>query len=898
MATVSEPQHDQFVEPEQFIRYQLAVAQSRIKTTDLLTAAFLAALLLVSYVLIFTLLDHWVVSGGFAPLTRAVFLASVLLGCLFIVYRFVLLRLSSKVHPVFAARMLDSHNDGLDGSLTALVDLQNAGRDPGASIRRVLEKRAAVSLTRVHVDEVVDRRWLTRLGLLLFALTLATCLYAVFSPKSISLLRPFSFAHSNVATVTVLDEIHPGNITVAAGTAVEFQVDVSGQIPPEVKLLFTTSDRRFVDETLDMQNTDDSGRFRVTMHGENSRGVRQNFQYRIVAGDAVSESFTVNVRQPPNARVTEVRCTYPEYMNLPARSDSTPAITAWQDTHVTVSAEADRPLKHAVLQLSNDPAFNSKGEEVAVTIDNTQLTAAWNLTVREDGSTPKFYRIAVTDTEGQVDPQPAVHPIDVRIDQPPNIRLLDPSRDLEVPANAIIPLLVEAQDPDFLLRNVTLHYAINGQPGQVSEFLWDSTVHGNAKSWAGSWEFKLATLRISPGDLITYHLEARDNRPPLGNAARTGDLQLRIQPPATNEQLEQQLKQDRELQQQLINRQQQREQEQQTSEQNIPQANPNTPAETAPSTETPDQTDQTDQPEKSNSPENSTPPQRAEDDEALKKLIEAAQKRMQDDPEPTNEPNPNGQPQPNGDTQPNGKSDPNGQPQPNGDAQPNSKSDPNGQPQPNGDPQPNGKSNPNGQPQPNGDAQPNGKSNPNGQPQPNGDPQPNGKSDPNGQPQPNGDPQPNNNQNPKGQQSTSQQDSGQKSGGQQGGGQQGGGQQGGGQQGGGQQGGGQQGGGQQGGGQQGGGQQGGGQQGGGQQGGGQQGGGQQGGGQQGGGQQGGGQQGGGQQGGQPGSGSGGGLGGGSSSGSGGSAPAGAPPGGNAAPGDAAGPRQRNSSEKG
>jgi hypothetical protein len=35
--------------------------------------------------------------------------------------------------------MLDSQDAGLDGSLTALVDLQNAGRDPGVSIRRVLE---------------------------------------------------------------------------------------------------------------------------------------------------------------------------------------------------------------------------------------------------------------------------------------------------------------------------------------------------------------------------------------------------------------------------------------------------------------------------------------------------------------------------------------------------------------------------------------------------------------------------------------------------------------------------------------------------------------------------------------------------------------------------------------
>ncbi|MFM8474627.1 MAG: hypothetical protein ACKOEO_02385, partial [Planctomycetaceae bacterium] len=735
MATVSESQPDQFVEPDQFIRYQLTLAQSRIKTTDLLSAAFLAALLLVSYVLVFTLLDHWVVSGGFAPLTRAILLATVLLGCLFIVYRFVLARLSSKVNPVFAARMLDRQDTGLDGSLTALVDLQTAGRDPGQSIRRVLEKRAAISLTRVHVDEVVDRRWLTRLGSLLFVLTLITCLYAVLSPKSISLLRPFSFAQASVATVTVLDEIRPGNATVAAGTTVEFQVDVSGHIPDSVQLLYTTSDRRFVDESLSLQPTDDSGRFHVIMTGENHRGVRQDFKYRIVAGDAVSETFQISVRQPPSARVTEVRCEYPEYMNLPPRSDASPAITAWQDTRVTVTAEADRPLKQAVLQLSDDPAFSSKGEEVSVTIDHTQLTASWNLTVRENGSTPKFYRIAVTDTEGQTDPQPAVHPIDVRIDQPPVVRLLDPSRDLDVPANATVPLLVEAEDPDFLLRNVTLHYAINGQPGQVSEFLWDSTVSGNAKSWSGAWDFKLALLRAKPGDLITYHIEARDNRPPLGNAARTGDLQLRIQPPATDAALEQQLQQDRELQKQLLDRKQQQQQpanpEQKASGDlaetpaepaaaaekpaDAEAANPGNPAETADTTKPADQTG-------NSNPRN----ERAEDDEALKKLIEAAQKKMQNDPGSEEQPQPAGESQPGGEPQPNGKPDPNGQAQPGGEPQPNGKPDPNGQTQPGGEPQPNGKPDPNGQTQPGGEPQPNGKPDPSGQTQPGSEPRPNG----------------------------------------------------------------------------------------------------------------------------------------------------------------------------
>ena len=676
MSAVSEPQNSNWIEPDQYIRIQLDQTRSRIRTTDILTATVLAGLLLVGYVLIFTLLDHWVIPGGFRPLTRAVLLVTILASSAAILLWFVIRRLGQSVHPVFAARILERSQQTEDGSLLSLVDLQTHGRDPGVTIRRTLEKRAAVRLASVQIDEVIDRRWLMRLSLVLFVMTLLTCLYAVLSPKSISLLRPFSFARAAVSTRTVLDAIQPGNTAVPAGTQVQFQVDVSGALPDSVKILYSTTDRRFVDEPLEMQPGQDQQRFTAVLAGEANRGVRQNLQYRIVAGDAVSDTFNITVIQPPTASVTSVRYQHPEYMQLPDRTELAGAIATWQDTTVTITAETTAPVTTALLQFSDDAAFSGKAEETPMSISENTLTGKWKLEERSDKSFPRFYRVFVEDREGRSDPEPPVYPIQVRRDERPVVRVLDPARDLEVPANAIVPLLAEAEDPDFLLRNVTLHYSVNGQPRQPAEFLMESATTGFVKSWRGTYDFKLSLLRLKPGDTVTWHLEARDNRPPLGNQGSSGDLNLRIAAPVAENEVQQQLQQDRQMQQQQLQQkqtQEQRGQQQQPAEPQPPQSvqdqQPEKNAQDTPQAQ-PAQTGG--QPTISNGQEpknnNATQPQqsrdqqqqteaegrentsteqqssatrKADDDEALKKLLDSMQRKQNPD-SPSRETNTNG----------------------------------------------------------------------------------------------------------------------------------------------------------------------------------------------------------------------------------------------------------------
>ncbi|MEQ9407525.1 MAG: hypothetical protein RIK87_07340, partial [Fuerstiella sp.] len=541
----------QYADCDEFIDYQIQAARNRIKWTELLTALLLAGVLLIGYVLVFTVFDHWIISGGFGPWTRAVMLVAVLVVCSGIVYRYVIRPWTRNISALYAARMLDQEDPRFEGTLLSVVDLNASGVAAPEAIRRAIEKRAAVRLSEVNLDEVIDRRWLMQLGVTLFVLVVTTCLYAVFSPKSINLLRPLTLASSSVSTTTRILKVSPGDTIIDAGQQLEIVADIGGNIPDEVVVTYTTQDKTYVDQKLVMQPTEDEGRFRVLMVGESDRGLRQNLTYMIHAGDAASDEYQVAVTQPPRATVTRLQYAYPEYMDLTSRTIEHGNIDVWEGTEIQLTAESNVPLKSALLKFSDDAAFSTPAEEVPLSISEKKLTGRFQMTLRDDGTAPEFYRIDVTDQNDRRDPSPTVYAVNVRPDKAPVVRLLDPIRDLPMPSNAVVPLLVEAEDPDFLLRSVKLNYEVNGQP-RTPELLFDATRSGLRKSWTGTREFSLEPLDLQPGDVVRYFMTARDNRPPLGNQSRTGVLQFMIEAPATAQEVQQRLKQDLEHQQQQL----------------------------------------------------------------------------------------------------------------------------------------------------------------------------------------------------------------------------------------------------------------------------------------------------------------------------------------------------------
>jgi collagen type III alpha len=527
-----------YVDFDEYIEIQLRKAGTTIKSTDVLTAVVGAGTLLTAYLLGFIVLDQWLIPGGFGSTARVLLLSALLVAVVAWIGWKVVWPWRRRVNGLYSATTIEKASPGFKGSLVNLVDLLRTEREIPPEVYRSLERRAAVALTHVDVRETVDRRSLLRLSMALFAVVVLFCGYWILSPKNpaSSLWRAIAPAsEASVATRTKIDSVRPGDVDVVARSQVDVTAEVRGQLPPQAALYYTTADHKFVDERIDARPSAEGSReFHFVINGDNGAGILQDMTYRIVAGDDTTKDYKIHVIQPPSATIDSIRLDYPEYTRLEPSTQTTGAIDALEGTRVTLRATSNMPLRSASLQFFDDESASKRAEEVPVHVENgNKLQAEWTLQMRSDGSYPHFYRIFCTSVGGEFERTPSLYTLEIRADRPPEIVLVDPKTDLELPANAELPLLFEARDPDFTLSFINLKVEKDGAAVSPEE-IYD----GHDQQVRKTYKWSLAKYHLRPKDTITYWLEAQDNRKPLANTKETSPrLRIHITDPVPESQV-------------------------------------------------------------------------------------------------------------------------------------------------------------------------------------------------------------------------------------------------------------------------------------------------------------------------------------------------------------------------
>ncbi len=592
MATTTRGGQAQYVEFDEFVDSKLVRTREAIRSTDIMLALVAATAAVLSYLLLFVVADHWL-GMDFIPAAARCGIGLTIAGgsVAWAAWRIGLPH-RRRINRLFVAREIETHESTLEGNLLNLVDLQQADRQIGEPVMRSIEKRAAVGLSQTDVDGTVDRRPLMRSAYTLLGLVVTACLYTLLTfslglkPIGPSLLRAFgatATAPTRIRFESVEIQVADGDTFVAATESprvpARFQPRIKATLnkaleaDEHVTLYYSTADQRFVDQPLEMRPVDDSQQrvypeYSVTLIGENDRGLLQDVSFRLEAGDATTDTFTIRVSTAPSATVDSVDYDFPAYMKLAAESRDGGNINGWEGTSVTVHATASRPVRSARLVFSDTEDTSQRAEEYPMRVkDGTQLSVRWTLAFRSDDPDdhPKYYRIVCQDEQGATDLHPTLHTVAIRPDLPPVIELLDPRADLELPANAVVPLLIQARDPDFQLKHLTLRVEQNGK--QLVEhnrelFAGEQPVFGPT-----SVDFPLEPLGLQPGQTISYWIEARDNKMPLGNRTNTAPkLNIRITEPVTPEEAKKQHDQRHQQQQEKI-RQEQEKQEQEKQEQ-------------------------------------------------------------------------------------------------------------------------------------------------------------------------------------------------------------------------------------------------------------------------------------------------------------------------------------------
>jgi collagen type III alpha len=306
-----------YVDFDEYVEFQLEKTRNSIKWTDIATAAAGVAAFIVGYLLLFAVLDHWVVPGGFSRTARFIMaglLAAVSGGWL--AWK-VLLPYLRRVSGLYAARTIELSEPGLKSTLLNLVDLRRAGREVPQEIRGALEKRAAQALSKMDVDLAVDRRPLMRSAYVLLGLVVLVCLYSIFSPKKISfaraLLPPANVAPAtrttilDVRTNPPLTRTAEREVDVVARSHLEVVVDLSGEVPEEVTLRYTTADRKFVNEPVSMRPVEEGlKQYRGLLNGENGRGICRTC--RSTSSPATTSATSTRCWSPSRRRPPSNRC--------------------------------------------------------------------------------------------------------------------------------------------------------------------------------------------------------------------------------------------------------------------------------------------------------------------------------------------------------------------------------------------------------------------------------------------------------------------------------------------------------------------------------------------------------------------------------------------------------------
>ncbi len=616
MSTTENPTNSShYVNFDEYVDLKLQKAQSTIKTADLLMALAAVAAMFLSYLLVFVIFDQWIIPGGFGIGFRWSLLLTLIGATVLWLAWNVGRPYFRSINRLFAANEIEKTQPELKSNLLNLVDLRSSSREIDPGVKRALERHAALQLQQIDVTEAVDHRPLMRTAYVLLAVIAMFCLYAIFSPKKISNsiwrgLLPA--ANVGLSTNTEIVSVLPEDTTVLAHSQLEISAVLRGVIPDEhnVRIYYTSTDGEFRDVPVTMR-ADGELRFQGTLIGENGQGLLQDLTYFIRAGDATSKTYHVTIQQPPSASPEKVTLEFPAYMKLNTTEQAGGNIDSWEGTNVTLSARTNMPIKSAeirFLDLAQAKEFNGDEIPMVVSSDGRNVEAKWRLSFASDGSSyARAYHINCKTASGVEDPQPIPYSIRIRPDLPPEIELLEPVRDLETAANAVIPILVQARDPDFELSHIDLHIEKDGL-----SILKDSLSENKQPRATIPHDLDLEPLGLKAGDEIELWVEALDNKRPRANRKNTPRLKVTILKPLSETEVQKQLADDHKQRDKLMADTQQEQNDAARGENDPQLANarnsPQSPQETQQSERRPIDQDQNSKAETANDPGQSKTP--------------------------------------------------------------------------------------------------------------------------------------------------------------------------------------------------------------------------------------------------------------------------------------------------
>ncbi len=519
----------QVVEFDDFIDAQLRKTRSHVRSVDIATSVMVLVAGTLAYILLAAVFDHWIVAGGLGFWGRTFFLAVYLVAAATYLGKTLVPLLVRKINPLYAAETIERSQPTLKNALVNFLFFRGHQERLSPSIYRAVEEQAARNLAGSQADGAVDRTKLITIGYVLLGILLACAAYALVSPKD--LFRTVGriavpWAEIDAPTRTTITEIDPRDAQAFRGQQIEVSARIK-DLPDDsvVRLFYTTADGQTVDRPIEMKLGDDGYKHTCLLPAVDG-SLQQDLDYRIEAGDAITRPFHLNVVAAPTIFVESVETKYPAYTGLLAqRVERQGDVKAIEGSEITIEALANSDIRSANVDFDCDGSA-----EMRMNVEGRKAKATFRLALADDGRTAKHksYQLVFMNEQGQRNPRPVRHQIEVTRDIPPEIEFVAPSKDpFDVPVNGAVTLEVVANDPDFALGLVKVSLAQGDKP-LADKLLLSDIRRGQ---FVGKYRFEPGRLDLKPGDVVTYSALAEDNKSPNPNRTATAQRRIRIAPP-------------------------------------------------------------------------------------------------------------------------------------------------------------------------------------------------------------------------------------------------------------------------------------------------------------------------------------------------------------------------------
>lgn len=293
--------------------------------------------------------------------------------------------------------------------------------------------------------------------------------------------------------------------------SVELKASVSGSRLPALALLHWRYGDFGEPFTEELTPTDGS-RFVHTMSS-----VPRSIQYWFEADGQKSATSQIHVTSRPELLALTGECLPPSYTGAKPfeLSASSRRWVVPEGSQIELTAESDRPLASGYVLFADS-------SQAVVEVDGTTGTARFHSTGK------RTLRVFVTDTAGFSNYDPVPVQLETIPDLPPQIALLEPAGDGDIPEAMAVRVAVALLD-DYGLSRLEMRYLVEGEAGSGEAHTREMALpSGFGREGVYQFNWSLSDLRLFPGDRVLYAARVYDNRRPSAQWAETPVQVLRL----------------------------------------------------------------------------------------------------------------------------------------------------------------------------------------------------------------------------------------------------------------------------------------------------------------------------------------------------------------------------------